>query len=109
MPIVHDLHRYRSGLAVDWVVEEPFTTLVRLNRGVRRVIPVALRRWRHRIGSRATWREARAFRRELHRERYDAIIDLQEQVKGALIAWIARGPVHVILNDHAALLGAARI
>jgi heptosyltransferase-1 len=94
LPIVHDLHHHRPGLAVDWVAEEPFTTLVRLNRGVRRVITVALRRWRHRVLSRSTWRELSAFRHELVRERYDAVIDLQEQVKGALIAWLARGPVH---------------
>ena len=94
LPIVHDLHQHRPGLAIDWVVEEPFTALVRLNRGVRRVITVALRRWRHRVLSRSTWRELGAFRHELVRERYDAVIDLQEQVKGALIAWLARGPVH---------------
>jgi len=94
LPIVHDLHHHCPGLTVDWVVEEPFTALVRLNRGVRRVITVALRRWRHRVLSRSTWRELSAFRHELVRERYDAVIDLQEQVKGALIAWLARGPVH---------------
>ena len=94
LPIVHDLHHYRPGLAVDWVAEEPFKQLVRLNRGVRRVIPVALRRWRHRMLSRSTWREFTAFRHELVHDRYDAVIDLQEQVKGALIAWLARGPVH---------------
>jgi heptosyltransferase-1 len=94
LPIVHDLHHYRPGLAVDWGAEEPFKQLVRLNRGVRRVIPVALRRWRHRVLSRSTWREFTAFRHELVHDRYDAVIDLQEQVKGALIAWLARGPVH---------------
>jgi heptosyltransferase-1 len=94
LPIVHDLQHHRPGLTVDWVAEEPFTALVRLNRGVRRVIPVALRRWRHRVLSRSTWREVSAFRHELARDRYDAVIDLQEQVKGALIAWFARGPVH---------------
>ena len=94
LPIVHDLSFHRPGISIDWVVEEPFTALVRLNRGVRRVIPIALRRWRHRALARSTWQEAGAFRRELSRERYDAVIDLQEQVKGALIAWFARGPVH---------------
>jgi heptosyltransferase-1 len=94
LPIVHDLHHHRPGLTVDWVAEEAFSALVRLNRGVRRVIPVALRRWRHRVLSRSTWRELTAFRHELMHDRYDAVIDLQEQVKGALIAWLARGPVH---------------
>ena len=94
LPIVHDLQEHCSGIAIDWVVEETFTALVRLNSGVRRVIPVALRRWRHQLLARATWHEFAAFRRELARERYDAILDLQEQVKGAVIAALARGPVH---------------
>ena len=94
LPIVHDLHRHRPGIEIDWVVEEPFTALVAMNRGVRRVIPVALRRWRRHALAPATWREIGTFRRDLGRERYDAVIDLQEQLKGALIAWFARGPVH---------------
>ncbi len=94
MPIVHDLACHRAGIVVDWVAEEPFAGLIALNRGVRRVIPVALRRWRHHLLTRSTWREFAAFRRQLAGDRYTAIIDLQEQVKGALLAWLARGPVH---------------
>jgi heptosyltransferase-1 len=94
MPIVHDLARHRPGIAIDWVAEEAFAGLVALNRGVRRVIPVALRRWRHHLHTRGTWSEFGAFRRQLAGDRYTAVIDLQEQVKGALLAWLARGPVH---------------
>ncbi|HEX7270525.1 MAG TPA: lipopolysaccharide heptosyltransferase I [Casimicrobiaceae bacterium] len=94
LPIVHDLHRHRPGVEIDWVVEEPFIDLVGMTCGVRRVIAIALRRWRRGALARSTWGEMRAFRRELAHERYDAVIDLQEQVKGALIAWFARGPVH---------------
>ncbi len=94
LPIVHDLAHHCPGIAIDWVAEEPFAGLVALNHGVRRVIPVALRRWRHHLRSRETWREFGAFRRQLGADRYTAVIDLQEQVKGALLAWLARGPVH---------------
>jgi len=94
LPIVHDLHRHRPGVEIDWVAEEPFTDLVSMTRGVRRVITIALRRWRRGTLARSTWTEMRTFRRELAHEHYDAVIDLQEQVKGALIAWFARGPVH---------------
>jgi hypothetical protein len=94
MPIVHDLRRHHPGIVIDWVSEEPFAGLIGLNRGVRRVIPVALRRWRHHLLSRATWREFAVFRRQLGSNRYTAVIDLQEQVKGALLAWLAHGPVH---------------
>jgi hypothetical protein len=94
MPIVHDLSRHHPGIVIDWVCEEPFAGLVGLNRGVRRVIPVALRRWRHHLLTRATWREFAVFLRQLASHRYTAVIDLQEQVKGALLASLARGPVH---------------
>jgi heptosyltransferase I len=94
LPIVHDIRRHRPDIAVDWVAEEAFAPLLAMHRGVDRVIPVALRRWRRKILDRATWREAAAFRRALIRDRYDLVLDLQEQIKGALLAWLARGPVH---------------
>ncbi|MEO8303651.1 MAG: lipopolysaccharide heptosyltransferase I [Betaproteobacteria bacterium] len=92
--LVADVLEKRPGLAVDWVAEEGFADLVALDPGVRRVIPVALRRWRGRMLSTATWREIAAFRTELRREEYAAVLDLQEQVKGAFIAGMARGPRH---------------
>ncbi len=94
LPIVHDLRAHYPGVAIDWVAEETFTGLVRLNHGVRRVIPIALRRWRHELFARSTWSEFARFRRDISAERYDAVLDLQEQVKGALMAALARGPVH---------------
>ena len=94
LALVADVGRHRPELAVDWVAEEPFVPLVALHPGVRRVIPVALRRWRHHLLAAATWREAAAFRRALRVERYAAILDLQEQVKGAAIARLARGVRH---------------
>ena len=94
LPIVHDLAQHRPGMSIDWVAEEPYAGLVALNRGVRRVIPVALRRWRHHLLRQTTWREFGVFRRQLVDERYDAVLDLQEQVKGALLGMLARGPVH---------------
>ncbi len=94
MPVVHDIGQHRPGIGIDWVAEEMFVELVAMNRDVRTVIPVSLRRWRHVPMARATWREVAAFRRALKEQRYDVVVDLQEQVKGALIAWLARGAVH---------------
>jgi heptosyltransferase-1 len=94
LPVVHDIRRHCAGMDVDWVAEEMFVELVALNREVRAVIPVSLRRWRHAPLARATWREVAAFRRALRGRRYDVVLDLQEQVKGALISALARGAVH---------------
>lgn len=94
LSIAHDVARARPGVAVDWIVEEPFAALPALCADVRRAVPVALRRWRHAPLARATWREAAAFRTALRAERYDAVLDLQEQVKGGILARLARGTRH---------------
>ncbi|MEP7181008.1 MAG: lipopolysaccharide heptosyltransferase I [Betaproteobacteria bacterium] len=94
LALVADIAAQRPGTAVDWVAEESFVPLVALHAGIRRVIPVALRRWRSELFARRSWREMAAFRTELRREPYAAVLDLQEQVKGALIARTARGPRH---------------
>src|SRR5438067_11807007 len=71
LPVVHDIRQHRPGTSVDWVAEEMFVELVALNREVRAVIPVSLRRWRHALLARATWREIAAFRGALRAWRYD--------------------------------------
>jgi heptosyltransferase I len=94
LAIVADIRTHHPGLAIDWVAEEAFVPLVAMDPGVRRVIPLGLRRWRHHLLAPATWRAWAAFRRDLRQERYAAVLDLQEQVKGALIAAMAIGSKH---------------
>ncbi|MGI4983443.1 MAG: lipopolysaccharide heptosyltransferase I [Janthinobacterium lividum] len=98
MPVVADILRYHPDAEIDWVVEEGFAELVQLVHGVRRVIPVALRRWRHSpFGSRARGEWA-ACKRQLRDERYDHVIDCQGLVKTAWLASRARGPVTGLAN-----------
>lgn len=94
LAIAGDVARARAGSHVDWVVEEPFAALPAMCADVRRAVPVALRRWRQQPLAPATWREMRSFREDLRRERYDAVLDIQEQVKGGVIAALARGTRH---------------
>jgi heptosyltransferase-1 len=94
LTLVADVRAHRPDLAIDWVAETGFVPLVELHPGVRRIIPVALRHWRHHLFAAATWRALGSFRRSLRREEYAAVLDLQEQLKGALIARMARGMRH---------------
>jgi heptosyltransferase-1 len=94
LALVSDVALHRPGLAVDWVAEDAFVDLVRLDPRIRRVVPLALRRWRHAPLASATWRDMAAFRRALLRERYDVILNLQEQVKGAVVSLFAKGTRH---------------
>ncbi len=91
LPVVTDLRRHFPDAAIDWVLEEGFAEIPRLHPGVRRVLAVALRRWRKSLISPATWREIGVFRAALQGESYDLVIDTQGLLKSALIARMARG------------------
>lgn len=93
-PAVSDAARALPGAQIDWIVEEPFAGIARLHRAVRRVIPVALRRWRSTAWKPSTWSEIGAWRRALRAERYDVVLDTQSLIKSAVISSAARGTRH---------------
>src|SRR5688572_1513906 len=93
-PAVSEVARALPGARIDWLVEEPFAGIARMQRAVRRVIPVAVRRWRTSFWQPAVWSEIGALRRALRAERYDAVVDTQSLLKSALLAALASGPRH---------------
>jgi heptosyltransferase-1 len=93
-PAVSDAARALPGAQIDWVVEQPFAGIAAMHPAVRRVIPVAVRRWRGALWRPAVWSEIGAWRRALRAERYDAVVDTQSLLKSALIASTALGRRH---------------
>jgi heptosyltransferase I len=93
-PALSDIKAQFPNASVDWVVEEAYLPLVRMHPGVRRAIPVAVRRWRGRPLKQSTWGEMAEFRRILREERFDAIIDTQGLIKSAVLAAAAHGRRH---------------
>lgn len=91
LPVVTDLRLGYPDAKIDWIVEEGFADIPRLHPGLRRVIPVSLRRWRKSLPSPATWREIRSFHATLREESYDLVIDTQGLIKSALITRLTRG------------------
>ncbi|MCE1236348.1 MAG: lipopolysaccharide heptosyltransferase I [Hyphomicrobiales bacterium] len=81
------------GLVVDWLVEESFADVARLHPGVRRVIPVAVRRWRKAFLQGATRAEIAGVKRALRGESYDVVLDAQGLIKSAWLARFARRPI----------------
>ena len=90
MPMLADLRRHVPDAQIDWVVEESYASLVRLNDSVRQVIPFALRRWRKSLGDAATRAEMRAFRSALRATPYDLVLDTQGLIKTGLVMRMAR-------------------
>jgi heptosyltransferase I len=90
MPVVQDILMVKPEAQIDWVVEEAFAPLVERVLGIRRVIPIAERRWRKSPRDAATRSEKATFIKHLQSEQYDAVIDFQGLIKSALVARQAR-------------------
>ena len=99
MPIVADILRHFPDAEIDWVVEEGFVDLVKLNPHVRNVIPFALRRWRKKLFSASVRAEMAAFKKTLQTETYDVILDTQGLLKTGVIMGLAHGGAKVGLAN----------
>ncbi len=93
LPIVHDVLRRYPDACIEWLVEAPFAAIPALHPGVRRVLPMAWRKWRERLFEGATWDAMKALRAGLRAAPYDLVLDLQGLLKSALWARQALGPV----------------
>ena len=93
-PAVSDAARAIPNAEIDWMVEDAFAAIPALHANVRRVIPVAVRRWRCSLPSRSTWSEIGNLRRLLAAERYEVVIDTQGLLKSAVLASLAPGTKH---------------
>ena len=101
LPVVADILAHYPQAKFDWMVEEGFAEIPRLNPEVRNIIPVAVRRWRKSIFSRNTWREISDLKTRLKHTHYDAIIDTQGLLKSAIMANFAQGEIHGMDYDSA--------
>ncbi len=93
LPMVSDIARAFPHARIDWAIEEAFADIPRLHPAITRVLPVAFRRWRRSIFTRASWRQLLEARASLRKTRYHCVIDCQGLLKSALVAASARGPV----------------
>ncbi len=99
MPVVADILNQFPHAQIDWVVEEAFVDLVKLNPNIRHVIPFALRRWRKKLLSASVRAEIAAFKKRLQRDTYDVILDTQGLLKTGMIMGLANGAVKVGLAN----------
>ena len=94
LPTVSDIRRHLPGAEIDWMVEVPFAAIASLHPGVRRVLPMAWRKWRKSLWKAETRAAIVGFRRELRRDAYDCVLDLQGLLlKSVLWGLQARGPL----------------
>lgn len=90
MPMVADIRAQFPHANIDWVVEEAYVDLVRLNPLVRDVLPFALRRWRKSLLHKETRGEIRHFLTQLRSRQYDVVFDTQGLLKTGVIMGMAK-------------------
>jgi len=88
-PAVSDAARAMPDAEIDWMVEAPFAGVAALHHAVRRVVPVAVRRWRRELWRTTVWSEMARFHRAVRSGGYDLVIDTQGLLKSALLARVA--------------------
>ena len=95
LPIVWDLRTRLPEAQIDWVVEEAYVNLLTplLSRegfrGIDRIIPFGLRRWKKSLLSLQTWKEFFTFKKQLQEVTYDIIIETQGLLKSSLVCALA--------------------
>ncbi len=95
LPIVWDLSARLPNAQIDWVVEESYVHLLEplLSkggfRGIDRIIPFGLRRWKKHLFKCSTWKQFFVFKEELQAVQYDFVIETQGLIKSALVCSLA--------------------
>jgi heptosyltransferase-1 len=95
LPIVWDLRARLPSARIDWVVEEEYVHLLEplLSRGefkgIDRIIPFGLRRWKRSLFKLNTWKQFFAFKVQLQSVQYDYLIETQGLLKSALVCALA--------------------
>lgn len=91
LPALTDAGHALPGISFDWAVENAFAEIPSWHPLVKKVIPIALRRWRKGIFSKETRLEWKQLREELNSSEYDLILDAQGLVKSAFLTFFAKG------------------
>ena len=96
LPLVWDLRARLPDAQIDWVVEEAYVHLLEPLRtregfkGIDRIIPFGLRRWKKHLFKLSTWQQFFAFKKQLQAVTYDAVIETQGLLKSALVCALAK-------------------
>lgn len=95
LPLIWDLRERLPNAQIDWVVEEGYVHLLTpllsnpSFKGIDRIIPFGLRRWKKHLFKASTWKQFFAFKRQLQAVQYDYIIETQGLIKSGLVCALA--------------------
>jgi heptosyltransferase-1 len=94
LPAITDAAQAFPDIEFDWVVDQAFADVPLWHPSVKGVIQTAHRQWRKKPIK--AWRDGRLpdFYKQLNANDYDVVIDLQSNLKSAVVSWLHKGVVH---------------
>ncbi len=93
LPAITDAARAISDIEFDWVVDQAFADVPLWHPNVKHLIKTAHRQWRKQPIT--AWKDGRLpnFYKQLNAQDYDAVIDLQSNLKSAVVSWLCKSNV----------------
>ena len=82
--IISDLKKNHVGVEIHWLVEESFSSLLKLF-PIQKIIISRFRKWKKNLFKKNTYRELRELKYSLNNENYDVVIDLQGLIRTGLL------------------------
>lgn len=91
-PMVYDIKKHLVNCKIDWLVDESFVDLVRLDNNVDNIITIPLRKWKK--NKLSAFVEIFKWKKHLTNVNYDYIIDVQGLIKSAVFTNFFKGNVY---------------
>ena len=90
-PVVDYIKEFYPEADIDWVVEKPFSELLRAHPKLNQIFEVQTKKWRTNLFNKNHRKEIGEFVSKLRGDFYDFIIDLQGNIKSGIITSLAKG------------------
>lgn len=90
LPVLSYIKQLHPDAHIDWLIEDNFAPILESHPLLHRIIRVNTRQWRN-MPLAVMLRQIRDFVKNLRRERYDFVFDLQGNSKSALFTLLSRG------------------
>lgn len=92
LPVLDYLHQVDPDGEIDWVVEEANRTILEGHPLIRNVISINTRAWRKALLSAVTCQEVGSVINQLRKASYDAVFDLQGNIKSGIVTALTGVP-----------------
>jgi heptosyltransferase-1 len=91
LPALTDATKVFPDIQFDWMAEKSFAEVPTWHKSVRKIIPIALRKWRKNPFNKQNQIEWQQFKKTIDAEKYDFVIDAQGLMKSAFLVRYTHG------------------